>query len=155
MKKMRGYFKGRRGFTLIELVVVIVIVGVLASIALPRYASFLERARAAEAIRAIDAIRTGALAYRAETGNFTPYLAGASEIDSAFGVNVYSTNWIYNTSNGGFANGTRMMILARKFPLVSNGGIVYALYGNGVGYWSITSNHPYTPKGAMDPYEDT
>lgn len=45
---MRRYKQDKRGFTLIELVMVITMVGVLASIATPSYLNYLQRARATQ-----------------------------------------------------------------------------------------------------------
>lgn len=45
---MRRYGRDRRGFTLIELVLVIAMVGVLASIATPSYLNYAQRARASQ-----------------------------------------------------------------------------------------------------------
>lgn len=45
---MRRYKQDQRGFTLIELVMVITMVGVLASIAVPSYLNYLQRARATQ-----------------------------------------------------------------------------------------------------------
>ncbi len=50
--------KGQKGFTLLELVVVIVVVGVLTSLALPRLTLVLERARMAEAYAVFTTIRS-------------------------------------------------------------------------------------------------
>ena len=45
---MKRYVKDKRGFTLIELVMVVTLVGVLASIATPSYLNYIERARATQ-----------------------------------------------------------------------------------------------------------
>jgi len=50
-----------KGFTLLELIVVIIIVGVLASLAIPRFFSTVEYARSAEAMASAMAIRQSIL----------------------------------------------------------------------------------------------
>jgi len=52
----------RRGFTLLELVVVILIIGVLATLGIAQYQRMVERARGAEARQIIGAIRSNAAA---------------------------------------------------------------------------------------------
>jgi prepilin-type N-terminal cleavage/methylation domain-containing protein len=58
----------QRGFTLIELMMVIAIVGVLASIALPSYQAYIFRAKAADVIIALDKVRTVLAGFQAENG---------------------------------------------------------------------------------------
>jgi prepilin-type N-terminal cleavage/methylation domain-containing protein len=53
----------RRGFTLIEILVVIVIIGLLARIAVPRIQAMKERATAARLIGAITVVRNAAFQY--------------------------------------------------------------------------------------------
>ena len=62
-----------RGFTLIERMVVMVIIGVLASIAMPQYQDYIGRAQAAEAITATAGLRAELALYHAENGGFQGY----------------------------------------------------------------------------------
>ncbi|MDR2578298.1 MAG: prepilin-type N-terminal cleavage/methylation domain-containing protein [Chitinispirillales bacterium] len=60
--------KNRQGFTLIELMVVIVIIGVLAALAIPRFGEAATRARIAEGPRILAAFESGQATYLAENG---------------------------------------------------------------------------------------
>ena len=60
-----------KGFTLIELMITVAIVGILSAIALPHYNHMLLRSKRAELPMLLDAIRTTEMGYRAEWGEFT------------------------------------------------------------------------------------
>ncbi len=54
----------KQGFTLVELLVVVLIVGVLSALALPQYTTAIERARASEALTLMEAVQGAAERYR-------------------------------------------------------------------------------------------
>ena len=56
------------GFTLLELIMVIVIIGIMASLAQVLYAKLMERSRQVEAIRLLGHIRRSIIRYYAEHG---------------------------------------------------------------------------------------
>jgi prepilin-type N-terminal cleavage/methylation domain-containing protein len=58
----------KQGFTLIELMVVIVIIGVLASLAIPRFTEASSKAKVAEAPRVMASFESAYLALAAEQG---------------------------------------------------------------------------------------
>jgi prepilin-type N-terminal cleavage/methylation domain-containing protein len=65
----------RAGFTLVELAVVVVIIGVLAAFGVPRLLKSVERSKAAEAYAYLNAIRSGLERYHARQGTYSTVLA--------------------------------------------------------------------------------
>ena len=60
--------KDIKGFTLIELMIAIAIVGVLAAIAVPAYSNYLARARISEAVNYAQSCKTGYVEFYATNG---------------------------------------------------------------------------------------
>ena len=71
--------RNQRGFTLVELMIVVIIVGILAAVAIPMYQGATERAKASEAVAALGTIRGAMRVYYAEHGTYVnaAFIAGA------------------------------------------------------------------------------
>lgn len=65
---------GKSGFTLLELLVVVIIVAILAGVAIPQYRKAIEGSRETDAQNVLASIFTGELAYYQEKGTFTTTL---------------------------------------------------------------------------------
>ncbi|MBW8843662.1 MAG: prepilin-type N-terminal cleavage/methylation domain-containing protein [Burkholderiales bacterium] len=64
--------RAQQGFTLIELMIVVAIIGILAAVALPQYRTYTTRAKAANAITVADAYKTAvALCIQEQGGSNT------------------------------------------------------------------------------------
>lgn len=71
-----------RGFTLIELMMVIAIIGILASIALPSYQTYVYRAKAAEVVVVLDKLHTVLAGFQAEKGTISTQYCLHTETNS-------------------------------------------------------------------------
>ena len=80
--------KNRKGFTLVELAVVIVIIGVLAAFGVPRFLKSVERSKAAEAFSYLAAVRSAEERSQARNGT---YESTITNLDISFAVPKYFT----------------------------------------------------------------
>ena len=62
--------RARKGFTFIELLTVVIVIGVLAGLAIPRYRDVKRRAYAAQAVSDFGVVRVAAYNYYADHGAF-------------------------------------------------------------------------------------
>lgn len=96
------FFRHRKiGFTLTEILIVVVIVGILATLALPMLVKALEKAKIGEAVSNLNLIRTGQKIYFLEYGVFSP---DVSDLNMEDPNETTSRYFFYETSGGDLEN---------------------------------------------------
>ncbi|MDE3011926.1 MAG: pilin [Pseudomonadota bacterium] len=88
----------QQGFTLIELMIVVAIVGILAAIAVPAYQDYMTRAKVSEGIAAVDQIRTAVADFYTSQGHM-PAVASMGD-----GQNGTTPNGTYKMNNAKYAS---------------------------------------------------
>ena len=84
-----------KSFTLSELLVVLVIIGIVASFVMPNFNKAVSQAQERDAISKLLSIRTAAEVYKAQTGSYpTTPLSDINAINTTLGINL--TQGIFN-----------------------------------------------------------
>ena len=106
-----GDMSSKKGFTLLELIIVVIVIGVLATIAIPQYTKAVERAKGGKATSNLNLIRQAEHLYRANNDKYIAIsnsntVAGAGTEFSASDLNDYieligvdkDEDWIYSVT---------------------------------------------------------
>jgi type IV pilus assembly protein PilA len=87
----------QKGFTLIELMIVVAIIGILAAVAIPAYTDYTARAKVTEAVGALAAAKTSVSEYYISQGEM-PANATAAGINTG-GLGDYVTSVAYTKTS--------------------------------------------------------
>ena len=79
-------FRDKKGFSLVELMIVVAIIAILAAIAIPSFLRFAMRSKTSEATSNLAGIRTGEEAYRSENDVYLLALAWPAAVPPASGT---------------------------------------------------------------------
>ena len=101
----------RTGFTLVELAVVVVIIGVLAAFAVPRFMASVERSKAAEAFNYLAAVQASQERYHARQGTYASDLA---DLDIKLTTSKYYAPGDISAGSTGSLEDSWMLTLTRK-----------------------------------------
>jgi prepilin-type N-terminal cleavage/methylation domain-containing protein len=96
--------KNNTGFTLIEMVVVVTVLGVIASIAIPSYSKSLRKGHEQDAMMQLTSIHAALKQYRVQTNEY-PDTSSVSKdlayINSTLGVNLFANGKTFSYTSDG------------------------------------------------------
>jgi prepilin-type N-terminal cleavage/methylation domain-containing protein len=124
--------KNKKGMTLTEVLIVIVILGILAGLVLPRYLGQEERGIVAEAVGMLSAIRQAETAYHLE---HSAYTANLDDLD----IDLTQNKFTYTVDAG-----TGTATAERVGGGTDFNGMTIIL--NIDGTWDPAATHPFKPK---------
>ncbi|MFH1359586.1 MAG: type II secretion system protein [Candidatus Omnitrophota bacterium] len=132
-----------KAFTLAELMVVVIIIGIVAAFAIPNLRRSVERAHAREAINNLIAIHAASHGFRSENGTFWPDTSASNNliaINTNLNLNIIANQMTYactSPTNDGltfsctadFTGGGAWGLIVNEGPVVPGGGNPSCAYG--------------------------
>jgi type IV pilus assembly protein PilA len=134
--------QANKGFTLIELMIVVAIVGILAAIAIPSYQDYTRRARFTELVQATAPAKLGVEQCFQDQGSLTncnggsnyvpPNVTGGSGVVCSITTSAGVITAVPNAANGLIADDTYVLTPTVVTPTTGTSYITWAASGGGV-----------------------
>jgi len=128
--------KNQQGFTLIELMIVVAIIGILAAVALPAYQDYTKRAKVSEILVLASKDKVSVSEYYMSTGNYPN--SAQSGVSFLAAQSEYITAITYTTTS---SPDTAILTYAVESDAIAVGNVIFTGTGSGTGVrWTCTDS---------------
>lgn len=131
---MRKMFKSKKGFTLIELMIVIAILGILAAVAIPNFLNARGKAQDAAALSTLEAVKTALEMYAADNGTYPISSANVAALKASL-----KDDWPSNIKTDGTTGSIVDPTSGTITNAVGNEYIIWAMGRDATHHFSLTN----------------
>jgi type IV pilus assembly protein PilA len=153
MKSMKIVKKAQAGFTLIELMIVVAIIGILAAVAIPAYQDYVAKSKFAAGLSEVSAGKVGVDTLLADNPAATDAeILAATGLPKDATTSTYKTSTCDITATTAVAGATTLICTFNSGPATVNGsGKAITLTRTSEGAWSCGANiaTKYTGSGCV------